>query len=112
MLRSEPAFIQYYDSNFVYPCIKSEKLPEWLYNPKPASSKQAPKSPSKYIKRRPKPLKETSSMGKQLTEDLEKEEWINSGKNSGAWRPGLRAGKRKEERKEPLVWKLVETFKK
>uniref|UniRef100_A0A224X6K4 non-specific serine/threonine protein kinase n=1 Tax=Panstrongylus lignarius TaxID=156445 RepID=A0A224X6K4_9HEMI len=108
MLRNEPAFIQYYDPIFVYPCIKSNKVPEWISDPKPAVTKQVPKSPSKYIKRRPKPsIKDISAMDKQYSGDLEKEEWIRTGKNNGAWRPGLRVGKRKETKKEePLVWKL------
>ncbi|KAK9500618.1 hypothetical protein O3M35_001853 [Rhynocoris fuscipes] len=101
-LRTEPAFKQYFDQLFTFPCNKSDHIPTWIYEPKPINSSNHTKhkSPNKTIKRRTKlPIKD-NNVDKNNPTDLEKEEWIRAGKNNGAWRPGLRGAKKKDVKKE------------
>ncbi|KAF6202382.1 hypothetical protein GE061_004781 [Apolygus lucorum] len=109
-LRTEPAFAQYYDPVFTFPCHKSNHLPGWFFEkPKPspsAASQEKTRTPVRSRWKTKAAKKEDESS--QNTQGLDKDAWIKAGQISGAWRPsGLRDRRtEKSSDMENLVWKL------
>ncbi|BES98404.1 serine threonine-protein kinase [Nesidiocoris tenuis] len=117
-LRSEPAFVQYYDASFHFPCLKSDFVPAWFSEPIPKSKQSnqtttkanqltKPRTPQRQPRFRAKTKKDAVEPGELATEKketLDKEAWIRSGQLSGAWRPGRT--KERNSDMENVVWKL------
>lgn len=103
-LQKEVSFASYYDKEFIFPCCKTDIIPQWMLEPKvPSSDTQKPKkSPTKQLRKRTKGDSLRNHNKEKGTDEESREIWIKNGALNGAWRP---RNVRDSENK-TVIWKL------